>query len=85
MLAAIERKQGGSKDRGKLPKPGSLTELLKRLTLDKNRAQEAQRIGCLPKIELIRGCLASASIFWRWRLRRWPQALPRSVRGIPHR
>jgi len=42
-------KRGGSKYR-----VGTLKPLLTRLKLDIKRAIEAQRIGCLPKIELAR-------------------------------
>lgn len=47
MLAAIGAKRGGSKGR-----PALLKGLLARLKLESKRAQEAQRLGTMPKVEL---------------------------------
>jgi hypothetical protein len=52
MLAAVERQKGRPR-KGVRAVPLSL-ETLKRLKLERSRAIEAQRIGCLPKIELER-------------------------------
>jgi N6-adenosine-specific RNA methylase IME4 len=50
MLAKVARQKGGKGVRA----AHGLLETLKRLKLERSRAIEAQRIGCLPKIELER-------------------------------
>lgn len=54
MLAAADKAQGQRTDKATSSQAGKklFAALLKRLKLDKNRAQEAQRIGTMPKIEL---------------------------------
>jgi N6-adenosine-specific RNA methylase IME4 len=53
-LSKIERRRGGSKSRA-----GILNELLASISLDKNRAQEAQRIGAMPDPVLDRALAAA--------------------------
>jgi len=53
MLAATAKTKGGRPSNNSSQAGKSyFADLLKRLKLDKNRAQEAQRISCLPKLEL---------------------------------
>jgi N6-adenosine-specific RNA methylase IME4 len=62
LLAKAERQKviGGGRGRIAISRRGkSLMELLDRIKLNKNRAQEARRIAALPKIELERLLLAA--------------------------